>query len=972
VLDIFVGKVYYKIMMKKRIFLIVTLVAVALIGMLSFVACNGNGEEREADEQGKNGIYLLTDNGVEAMVDFDMRMTKSMIEQAFWTYWHEVSLEDTLFVFSLTSAFDIKSFPELETVEELWTFVRDYATENFRKDYIRDISVVIDNGYFIAFDDWFFIGHDAEEIRIHEHDIKVIGEIENGLMTIDVTFFEMGVEYNVVLELKRQTGATKQGDVTKPYDVTSSNRSVAELRWRMADDMFFFKIFKYIDGQYELVSSRPNMSWIDRVVCIASLDVEIGVNRIKIQALKVEFDSNSQPILVGSEFAHYDFYISEIVVEERAAPPLFWVNGDVFNWGVFNWTTGEWSSSKPVASRSPKNPTSTYVSRMTERYYIYVRRDDSTEFKFSRSVNTNSVSIPSVNLYHGRNEIAIRQRGGWNEFYNGVLSLEIDTRKAVFDLSINRVERQLSAPENFTITNDWLSSSRVFWTSVLNAREHRVYVQRTGESDFEFFRVMEQSAWFEHGVSIGFGWYGFNLGDGLNRIKVQAVRGEDGVFAGGTLTIYHPSEFAYFDIDMTLYYVQMPTPTNLRIEGNTLQWESERAIHTDYDVWFKRAGSDEFVRYGNIWPPNGIDLNRLGLTNGENTIKISSSEGFPAPRFVNNVLTMFTRSDYAYFTLNIQSGFRQLSTPTNLRIQTESLRLDSPPHADRIRVYLQRSNESGFEFVTQTQVGNFFIFSVQLMYFDFKTGVNTIRVAATRESGAVLIDGQWLKMTQSNYVYFSLTVSESVQMRKPTITFSPNNGQVWWGWDKGDPDYTFGIYFKRAGETEFQSVGESWWRMRGIDYFRPQAGDNIIRVRTLAGRGRFANGVFTPASHSEFTYHIITLTNATRQLEPPILSWWGGTGAGQQRILDIISSQRLSSRIYVQLHEMGEFEYLGTITQDWAIFTTEEAGGENSFHLPTGQHNLKIQTIGNSEPWHIGDEFVTFLTSDFAQTTLTL
>ena len=97
----------------------------------------------------------------------------------------------------------------------------------------------------------------------------------------------------------------------------------------------------------------------------------------------------------------------------------------------------------------------------------------------------------------------------------------------------------------------------------------------------------------------------------------------------------------------------LEAPTNFSINGATVNWTSDMA--SSYDaVYIKRAGETEFEPVYNVWGA-GIAILNLGLLQGDNVIRVVSFANSYRSALVGNVLTTFTDSPYAEYTITVTS-----------------------------------------------------------------------------------------------------------------------------------------------------------------------------------------------------------------------------------------------------------------------------------------------------------------------------
>jgi hypothetical protein len=265
----------------------------------------------------------------------------------------------------------------------------------------------------------------------------------------------------------------------------------------------------------------------------------------------------------------------------------------------------------------------------------------------------NFISIAALGLGVGEN--VVRVVSGWNS-KNDNGNFVYDTSPAAeYTIIIDRIEEEPIDPPEL-----WLHEGGIFGINYYSAR---VYLKRPGE-DF-----VELDSNLDHGVTFGSSIdlpadQGFIFGEippsrhfvltdlsaGEYVIQIIAVdsyaRLQNGVLVNYTESL--PAYF-YLEVDTEGEFVvqgimqTLPPPTNLRSSDPwNFLWAMDCFTIRYSKVYIKRPGQDfEYVAHVENYPSlnyNSIRWERLGLTQGSNTIRVVAIGGMG---FVDGVLYYF-------------------------------------------------------------------------------------------------------------------------------------------------------------------------------------------------------------------------------------------------------------------------------------------------------------------------------------------
>ena len=319
---------------------------------------------------------------------------------------------------------------------------------------------------------------------------------------------------------------------------------------------------------------------------------------------------------------------------------------------------------------------------------------------------------------------------------------------------------------------------------------------------------------------------------------------------------------------------QLRPPSNFRIDGERLVWDTDRKA--DYDViYIKRQGQD-FERIAGRFR-SGYSLGSLGLAKGINVVRVIS--GIWSDDFLYDDENFYTKaSDPGEFSITVNSIITApVPEPTNIRIEDNFLYWQSGgrdiqfsiKHPGQDYVPVNHNTDSvasiGIQSFLTTSSPSFIPPPlpprIKLAVFGLEVGENIVKLVALPGGLAMLDNGILTNYTVSEPAYFTITVDNIIKQQLETprnfrvsisginiidtetgiITWSPYAALTWVSDKMTENDR---VYRWDSTDESFNFLGNNW-RTHPLQ-------EKEILVKVISDSvTKFDNGVLTLYEESE-------------------------------------------------------------------------------------------------------------------------
>ena len=385
-----------------------------------------------------------------------------------------------------------------------------------------------------------------------------------------------------------------------------------------------------------------------------------------------------------------------------------------------------------------------------------------------------------------------------------------------------------------------------------------------------------------------------------------------------------------FELDTTVTFnTAIPHPNdtpNITMESNSLGWwDIDFFTAMGSHVEIRRPDSQVFEQIENHYNLDGISLNALNLTQGQNVVRVRILGGVPFMDFETRTVYLSAHSLFAYHTIYISEVITaQFDAPSNFSLTATNLQFDA---SSDIHLYVRRAGQNDFVRIWES------FHSLNLAQ-----GMNTVRAVAM---GTTLYDNGVLRVyTNSAPAYFDIIITSVVNSPLDKASnFRLTQQGVWW--DSPLEQYSTSvqsqIFIRRADTQNFTRLQTHWTVFENLDL---SIGVNTLRVVMRSnGTITLTNGILTHWSDSAPAYFDIIVTDTPT----PVGSAYNLRVAEWNSDLitwDLPHGAWDNSRVYFQTAGTTDWELLENV---WSIVNLE--------NLDLAQGTNRLRVILNPSPY---------------------
>jgi len=453
-------------------------------------------------------------------------------------------------------------------------------------------------------------------------------------------------------------------------------------------------------------------------------------------------------------------------------------------------------------------------------YQLLVNRHDGEGFVLIFSGNgTWGTHLANLRLNEGRNSVRVVR----DIFIYGNGNLVQTRTTGYWEIDDFREEER---------TNDYnfrLSGSTHFWWGGLSGSSYRVYVDRDDNEGFQFIGT----TWGNSSRTLE----SLNLTLEGNTIRIV---GNIYSYVNGVITRLVSVGFwsvEVVDTTATANYEFSTTGASFRFNGTS----------ASYRVYVDRHDNLGFQFVGTATGTSTMPFAFMGLTFGQNTIRVSTPQSTHFWSYLDGVLTRTFVTGNAYW--DFYYNETTVSVTYNFQFDANSMRWNN--RVGHYRLYVNRYDNLGFVFLTSftsTFTNNM---SITYQSLRFTLGWNAVRVVGEYWTIADGVLTRTLSLGERR-IYLQETVETN------EYDFWLVNDNMRWN---GRSSINYRVYVDRHDNLGFQFIGTtSGTGQRALSTLGLTQGNNTVRI-TSVGQTRlsYSNGVLSliAGSHAYWNFQYI-------------------------------------------------------------------------------------------------------------------